>query len=255
MDKKLIALGDIHGRDFWKDTINHTDIPIVFIGDYLDPYEANEGITSSEAIDNFKEILDFARNNKNVILLYGNHDSYAFRNTTLCSCRHDWHRYDEICGIYEDNKDLFQFAYDYDIAGKHFLFTHAGIVPGWISLRGELAFGDDFYYTADKLNNPICDMRHYINILSDVSGYRGGIESVGSFLWADINEHFKTNVYKDGLPDNLVQVFGHSLLKEAIYSKRDYELYCIDCKKAVCLYDDGIIRYLADDSEIKEIKY
>lgn len=80
---KLIICGDIHGRSFWKNGLKHfnenPDSKMIFLGDYLDPYTRYEGITQEEALENFKQILEFAQANKNrVILLIGNHKILKF---------------------------------------------------------------------------------------------------------------------------------------------------------------------------------
>lgn len=71
----IAILGDIHSRSFWKDIIPIKDEfkKIIFLGDYLDPYDF-EGFTKEQAIVNFKEILEFKKDNpKKIILLIGNH--------------------------------------------------------------------------------------------------------------------------------------------------------------------------------------
>lgn len=71
----IAILGDIHSRSFWKDIIPRKDEfkKIIFLGDYLDPYDF-EGFTKEQAIVNFKEILEFKKDNpEKVVLLIGNH--------------------------------------------------------------------------------------------------------------------------------------------------------------------------------------
>lgn len=73
---KVLIIPDVHGRPFWrkaKEKINSVD-KVVFLGDYLDPY-GYEGITRENAIEEFKEIIQFKVDNPDkVILLLGNHD-------------------------------------------------------------------------------------------------------------------------------------------------------------------------------------
>lgn len=82
--KEIITIPDIHGRTFWKIVENDkSDSTIVFLGDYLDPYP-HEKITFEDALVNFEEIIDFAKDRKNVVLLVGNHDyHYYFRTGNL----------------------------------------------------------------------------------------------------------------------------------------------------------------------------
>ena len=73
---KILIIGDVHGRQFWKiPCLDHADEfeKIVFLGDYLSPYPYEE-ITNKKAIDVFKEIIEFKKENlKKVVLLMGNH--------------------------------------------------------------------------------------------------------------------------------------------------------------------------------------
>ena len=72
---EMLIVPDVHGRTFWKDVID-SNLPVVFLGDYTDPYPQEE-ISKKQTIDNFKEIIEFAKENKNrVTLLLGNHKIY-----------------------------------------------------------------------------------------------------------------------------------------------------------------------------------
>ena len=79
---KILIIPDTHGRRFWKDPcLNHKNDfeKIVFLGDFVSPYPA-EGITNEVAIEVFKEIVNFKKENGDkVILLLGNHRvNFAF---------------------------------------------------------------------------------------------------------------------------------------------------------------------------------
>ena len=80
---KVLVLPDVHGREFWKKPCENIDDfdKVVFLGDYLDPYDF-DGITVKMAIENFKQIIDFAKKNTDkVVLLLGNHDMPYFSDT------------------------------------------------------------------------------------------------------------------------------------------------------------------------------
>ena len=126
--KEIITIPDIHGRTFWKIVENDkSDSTIVFLGDYLDPYP-HEKITFEDALVNFEEIIDFAKDRKNVVLLVGNHDyHYYFRTGNL-----GWSRYNpkfasDVYTLFQDNKNLFTIAYQVE----NTLFTHAGVDSDW----------------------------------------------------------------------------------------------------------------------------
>lgn len=75
---KILINPDIHGRIFWKYSIEHKDEfdKIVFLGDYLDPYSLN--LLETEE-DNFKEIIQFKKDNPDkVVLLLGNHEIVTY---------------------------------------------------------------------------------------------------------------------------------------------------------------------------------
>ena len=73
----MIVIPDVHGRTFWKDAVkNKENEEIIFEGDYLDPYP-NENIPPGNALENFKEIIEFKKQHPdNVILLVGNHKNF-----------------------------------------------------------------------------------------------------------------------------------------------------------------------------------
>ena len=251
MEKKLFIVPDVHGRTFWKEVENTEGAPIVFLGDYLDPYTSIEGITGESAIDNFNEIIQFAKENKDrVTLLYGNHDSYAFNSAKLCSCRHDWKNAEKITEMFAAHADLFRLAYDTTVNGKRFLLTHAGVNPLWVDMHADV-LGTGFGYTADGLNG--IDRKTLADILCDVSYYRGGLDAAGSCVWSDIREHTVdirniTPEVGHTIPGSLVQVFGHTWLQKPVRMDcRLYEIYCLDVQSVFYIDGDGDVRKLADD--------
>jgi len=79
---KIIAIGDIHGREIWKKILETEQgyTKVIFIGDYFD---SKERITALKQIDNFKEIIALKEREKNkVILLFGNHDFHYLNGIT-----------------------------------------------------------------------------------------------------------------------------------------------------------------------------
>lgn len=68
---KTIFIGDIHGRDIWKDIVSQEKPDrVVFIGDYFDSFD----IKGPVQIHNFKEIIEFKKSGEcEVIMLIGNH--------------------------------------------------------------------------------------------------------------------------------------------------------------------------------------
>ena len=60
-DINVLLVPDVHGRSFWKESVkdileNYPDARVVFLGDYLDPYNDElEEVSSKEAFVMFSE--------------------------------------------------------------------------------------------------------------------------------------------------------------------------------------------------------
>ena len=184
---KILVIPDVHGRKFWKNAVslyeNDCD-KIIFLGDYLDPYEW-EGITRKEAISNFEEIIEYKRNNKDkVILLLGNHDMHYYAKEFHTRSRYDSSNAYHISDDFNKNRSLFQLAYEEKIGDKNFLFTHAGVMNSWVK-RNEKVIGTP---TVESLNH-LLEIPDGIKILTDVSNYRTWFgDETGSIVWSDMRE-------------------------------------------------------------------
>ena len=67
---KTIIIGDIHGRDTWKQIVEQEQDAhrIVFLGDYFDSFD----IKGVEQLHNFNEIIKFWKNRENADIINGN---------------------------------------------------------------------------------------------------------------------------------------------------------------------------------------
>jgi hypothetical protein len=128
---KIIAIGDIHGRDFWRRFIHEPADQLVFVGDYFDPYDVH--ISPEEEIRNFKAIVALKRERPDQIkLLIGNHD-YHYLN----GVGQQYSRYNELAAesftrVLEDSIDVLQICYVY----KDLVFNHAGLTKTWCGNNG-----------------------------------------------------------------------------------------------------------------------
>lgn len=128
--KKIIAIGDIHGRDIWEqipDVFEEENI-VVFVGDYFD---TRDGISPEKQLRNFQSIVAFKRNNpERVHLLIGNHDFHYMngRGRDRYSGFQEY-AFAEIHEALEkaNNEGLLEICYLND----NLLFTHAGITKTW----------------------------------------------------------------------------------------------------------------------------
>ena len=250
MDKdiKVLIVPDVHGRDFWRKPIyDNIDKDIIFLGDYLDPYPF-EDISPQDAYNCFVEIVGIAKEHKNIKLLLGNHDcSYAI-STNVCRCRHIWELHDEIVKVFNENYELFNIAQERIINKKRFLFSHAGLHKTWVRAN-KYIFKEGFKPTAKAFNELLHDpdkLKAFSNALSDMSWRRGGYDSYGSIVWADIREFINNKEIRNS---KTIQIVGHTMLKEIgiCVSKN---MYCLDCKKVFYIDSKGVVRYYDTDEEI-----
>lgn len=239
---ELLALiiPDVHGRTFWKEAVaRFPHIPVIFLGDYLDPYwNYIEKINRREAIENFKEILDYThRNADNVTLLLGNHDIHYLTPDLDCS-RKDERNALEIERIYEDNMELFKMAACMKTDKGEVLLSHAGILPGWLDLRMPDVRKDDCQSICNALNEAAKKREFLFQLAKDASWQRGGSIKFGSPVWADVTEHDPDDA-SVRLPGNVCQIFGHSQQEyDPIYK----EWYCcLDCRRAFVLAKSGFV--------------
>ena len=208
--KEIIVIGDVHGRTFWRDAVKGDveDKFFIFLGDYIDPYPS-EAITPKMAFEVFKEIVDFKKQHMvNVILLIGNHDA-TYMSPKLENDRCDYLHMAEINAFIEENRRLFQMCY-MEERGKKFLFSHAGIMPGWLDECG-LEKDETLF---DRLNQMWWDDDPELyEHLSKVSFYRMGMSKYGSMVWADIHEMARLDDEKCVMKD-YYQIIGHTRVND-----------------------------------------
>lgn len=240
---KILICPDVHGRDFYKPLLNIKDKPIVFLGDYLDPYDY-EGITDKHAIENFEEILDFAKSNDNVTLLLGNHDeSYIWSFMTFE--RTSYIYYKELHKLYRDNIKLFKPCLKRD----GLLFTHAGVSNGWINMVNrdfeldessfrltqdniDVYIGNEFEKELEFDTAVIHFSNQYLRSPIFSIGYaRWGDSPNGGPFWNDFNDE-----YWDPEGWNLIQIFGHTQREVTGTIGINGNGYCVD-SRAIFEYD------------------
>lgn len=224
-----IIIPDIHGRDFWRWTVaqRKEEDTLIFLGDYLDPYE-NEWIYWSDAYKGLLDIIALKRENpEKVVLLLGNHDlHYLFPN--LRGSRYNEYQAEKIRKTFEDNMDCFQMAAECKMDERRYLLTHAGVNKAWVQKYADV-FGPVDKLTADTFNS-LMFKDAFVEALGDVSFLRWGSAPAGSMVWADVEE-FEWSEAR--LPD-VIQVFGHTLQDNGPRII-DHSIYCLDCKKGFML--------------------
>lgn len=201
MMKKIITIGDLHGKKFWKDFADIKFLLLaepeaagyggfvpeydyyVFVGDYTDSFTE----TSNTIRENILELIRFKTlYPNNVILLWGNHDVNYYMNLpwlpmkgNTSGFRPEAH-YD-LFEIFNRNRNLFQLAFE----EKNYLWTHAGVHFGWyhfVFTKAIKGLDMENLTIAEQLNEAF-DRR--IDCLFDIDFYRGGHKKVGGPLWCD----------------------------------------------------------------------
>ena len=256
--KKILIIPDVHGRDFWKEPVKKvledTNIHITFLGDYTDgyPHEWESNFDYRQhTVDNFKEIIELKRQNPDrITLLLGNHDCGYAISDTISSSRMDRKRRSELEELFKGNRELFQIAEEHDIAGRHFVFSHAGILKGWVrSVWGGEMESPDFK-VVDRLNNAWLDNDwNILDRLGDYDTYRGwGGYQYGSPMWSDIRSWVKVTP-EETYGFNIV---GHTQLDDGPVVLD--QIADLDCRKAFYIDDQGTLRsYDTDEECTKEV--
>lgn len=232
---------DVHCRDFYKPLLDIKDSHIIFLGDYMDPYE-QDGTNNEEGIANLEEIFDFARWNDKVTLLTGNHDE-SFLWSYMGFERTKYKYYNELHRLYRDNVDLLKPCCKIN----NVLFSHAGVSKDWIdeiNLKLEQSksdfrlnwnniedyINDEFFkeLESDKALGGLWDS-HLDSSIFNIGAFRGGWDLYGGPFWCDIRE------YND--PDNFgIQIFGHTQLEKTGNFITKGNGTCLD-SRSLFLYD------------------
>lgn len=212
---KAVAIGDIHGRDNWKQLINDVDKydKIIFVGDYVDSFD----VPNPVILRNLQEIIQFRRQYPDkVVTLMGNHDiAYMWYGETLYlnngfrpEAAHD------LSTLFRANHDIFDIAWQ---SGKT-IITHAGITNGWMKHNTETIQHARKRYNTETIAETFNMMSRnytYNRCLHQLSGKRGGPYEHGGITWAD-----KLETEKDCLK-GYTQVVGHTPVNDITTIKRD----------------------------------
>jgi len=206
---KLVVIGDIHGRDIWKQIVakEHDADEFVFVGDYFDSFT----VKGPDQINNFLDIIEFRNTSiyHKITLLIGNHDHHYYPGVddsgtsgyqTLLA--------PSIKYVVNENKQYLQAAYQ---VGE-FVFTHAGLSSEWLDDSIEDWNADNvvekvnelFQYQPGKIA-----YRSYKQVGDQVYGAQGyGNEAFQGPIW--IRPTALMNVNKKTLRKKIIQVVGHT---------------------------------------------
>ena len=132
---KILILGDIHGRPYWRDIISKENPDLtIFLGDYVTTHEL---YTPEQQLTELEAILDYKEANPGkVIMLRGNHDLDGLKYYWAQCYPPAWN----VQGVMAKDKPLgqrflknTQWLYGMTVAGKPTLCTHAGVTRNWLT--------------------------------------------------------------------------------------------------------------------------
>jgi len=220
---KTIIIGDVHGRDQWKQIVaQEKDADtVIFLGDYFDSFN----ISAVEQMHNFKEIVEFKetsftnagtddQHKTRVIMLIGNHDYHYFPEINDSSTSGYQKRMAMVIKqLIGENREHLEVAYRMG----EFVFSHAGISSEWLD---DTVMDWTEKNMVDKINElfkytPLAlDYRSYRMLNStEVIGSGGyGNESYQGPMW--IRPKALMSVNKDTLRKKIIQVVGHTYQNE-----------------------------------------
>jgi hypothetical protein len=112
-----VAIGDIHGKPFWKDVLEKDYDNIYVTGDYWDSFT----IPFKKQKQNFIEIIKAAREDSRLHLCIGNHDLHYIVDSEFYSGFQDEHC-DEIKELVESAMDVLRVAF----TAQSWVVSHAG---------------------------------------------------------------------------------------------------------------------------------
>jgi len=219
---KIIALGDTHGRNKWKEiTAKEDDADkVIFIGDYFDTHD--QGHSPNRQIENFKDILAYKKANPNkVILLFGNHDFHYIRNIgeTYSGYSAGYaHDIGELIDLVI-KEDLVQMCYLHD----KFFFSHAGLTKTW----AEKFIGNSNPMINEVLVQGINDLFKYT---PNVFKFRMGnnLSQTGNDVTQGPIWVRPVSLLKD-MVDGITCVVGHTTVKRLDLNEEFPNLILIDC--------------------------
>lgn len=199
---KTVVIGDIHGRDCWKQIIiDEQPNRVIFIGDYFDSYD---DYTAAEQMHNFKEIIEYKESDKaEVIILVGNHDFHYIDGSE----HYSGYQFGAASGInilLFDNMKHIQMAYQMD----DYLFTHAGVSHDWYTYWMKV-----LHLEGDSVVDNINEMWKTSSRPFRFAGWNPyGDSKESSPIWIRPKSLQKAN--RDTFRDQFIQVVGHTQQKK-----------------------------------------
>ena len=222
---KTIAIGDIHGRNTWKEIVKEPHDKVIFIGDYFDTHQ---DISAIVQLANFQDIIDFKKENPDkVVLLTGNHDYHYGLGYKE---RYSGYQYEHAFLIEEllrENLSDLRMAH----LDQNILYSHAGVTKTFCELNGL-----DEYQVGEDLDEQINSLFfHQPNTFRFNGNDPYGDDVTQSCIWVR-----PRSLAKDSI--DIKQVFGHtqiSMIKDL--HGRFWDIDVLGTSKEFLIVEDGVV--------------
>ncbi|MDR0377203.1 MAG: metallophosphoesterase [Spirochaetaceae bacterium] len=156
-----VAIGDVHGRDFWKHYVKEDFTEFYVTGDYFDSFD----LPFVRQYRNFRELCEWARSDRRIKLCLGNHDYHYLGKIPRQQYSGYQSKYDyEIYQVLEQNIDLLKIVY---VTEDNCIISHAGVsawfmnqmkAAGYSAVEDiNTAFAEDRAVITFNGNNPFGD--------------------------------------------------------------------------------------------------
>lgn len=230
---KTIVIGDLHGRDIWRNIVEKEKdaTKFIFMGDYWDSFD----VPFVEQVENWTNLVTFkASNPDKVVLLIGNHDFHYM-----------WFAKEQYSG-YQDEyelviKDLVKIARKEWLTMAYqegnYLFTHAGVTKTWLEenhIHADAEWGD----VASEINAVFYDHPEAFRFTPSTRMDTYGDSITQSPIWV------RPEALKRDMIEGFTQVIGHTHTPSIIhYQAGDKHLILTDtfdhCREYLSI-EDGI---------------
>lgn len=207
---KIIAIGDLHGRDCWKEFLNQDFDEAIFLGDYFDSHT----LSREKQYLNFRDLLDVAKKDSRIKLCKGNHDMHYTKNypTYEKYSGYDGRNYAMFSNLLEEADEYMNLIY----IRSNYIFSHAGVTQTWL---------DNNNIKLEEVNERFKKVPE-ICLFDGINIY--GDDITQSPVWIRPN-----SLLADGV-DGYVQVVGHTAVLDISCVENIIMCDCLDNKKT-CL--------------------
>ena len=209
---KTLVVGDLHGQIEIAKAAIKKDMPVIFMGDYLDSYVRSV----TDQVSTLRYVLDAVEAGQARALI-GNHEHSYITKGMRCS---GWDGATELHVTHLDLSPLEDYIW-----AEGFLLSHAGVSNRLLK------------YMDISLEDYLAEENFY-----QIGRYRGGRDPVGGLFWCDWNQEFEE---VPGIPQIVGHTRGHEIRQKG-------NSYCVDCLEDYNMYGLIIDNGEAYESKLRE---